>query len=382
MKSFILAIGLYLGRTAMQIIYFFIKLFTRQKNKVTMLSRQSNNINLDFRLIKEELEKSKDINLDIKILCKKIPKNYFGRFKYCFYIIKCMYHIATSKACIIDGYNIPISALKHKKNTEIIQIWHAMGAIKKFGYQCLNKSEGTSSKVAEIMKMHENYTCVTCTSKATRKIYAEAFKTDIEKVKVLGMPRIDYILGKNNEINNKIEELENDYPYLKKKKTILYVPTFRKDETLDLDELINIIDKEKYNLIIKLHPLDKTKVDKEYKVSNKYNTFDLLKFADYIITDYSAIAFETAILNKPLFFYIYDINNYEDKRGINIDLQKEMRHSTNQEIGEIIKIIDNNSYNYGELTRFREKYIETIDTNNSKRITDYIIQKIKKVEKL
>ena len=377
----------------MKIIYFFIKIFTRQQNKVTMLSRQSNSINLDFRLIKEELEKEnieiKEINgpteknkqkeergktkLKIKILCKKIPKNFGGKLSYCFYILKCMYHIATSKVCIVDGYNIPICALKHKKNLEIIQIWHALGAIKKFGYQVLDKKEGTSSKVAKIMDMHSNYTCVTCASEATRKIYAEAFNTDLDKIKVMGMPRIDYILGKDNEINKKVEELKRDYPNFSGKKTILYVPTFRRGQTLDISQIENAINREKYNLIIRLHPLDNTKVSEEYLVNRKYSTFDLIKFADYIITDYSAIAFEIATLNKPLFFYLFDMDNYKDRRGVNIDLQQEMPNCTKTTMTEIVKIIEDGTYDYKELKKFRETYVETVDTNNAKRICDYVI---------
>ena len=380
MKSFIIVLVLHIAKIGMNFLYFFIKLFTKQKNKVLMLSRQSNTINLDFRLLKEELEKAKDAETEfqIKILCKKIPKSIWGKFKYCFHIIRCMYHIATSKICVVDGYNIPISALKHKNGTEIIQIWHAMGAVKKFGYQCLNKGEGTTSKIARIMNMHANYTLVTCTSKATREIYSEAFNTDIEKIKIYGMPRIDYILGKNNEIERKIEELGKDYPQLKKKKNILYVPTFRRNETIDIDKIIEAVDKEKYNLIIRLHPLDQTKVKDEYKISEKYSTFDLIKFADYIITDYSAIAFEIATLNKPLFFYVYDINKYSRKRGVNINLKKEMKNSTRTDIKEIMKIIEKDNYDYEELARFREKYVETVDTDNSERIKDYIIDKLKK----
>ena len=34
-----------------------------------------------------------------------------------------------------------------------------------------------------------------------------------------------------------------------------------------------------------------------------------------MITDYSAVAFEVAILEKPLFFYLYDIEKYENARG-------------------------------------------------------------------
>ena len=371
MKNSMIKIVLYIARGCMSILYFFIKLFTRQKNKVTMLSRQSNHINLDFRLLKEELEREEN-NVQIKVLCKMIPKTFLGKIEYCFYIIKCMYHIATSKVCIIDGYNIVISALKQKKNLEVIQIWHAMGAIKKFGYQVLDKKEGRNSIVANIMKMHANYTCITCISEETRKIYAEAFRTDMNKIKVLGMPRIDYLLGKNNEIDRNIEKLYQDYPELKKKKNIVYVPTFRKGKKIDIDKIIHAIDREKYNLIIRLHPLDKTEIDEKYLVDKKYSTSDLIKASDYVITDYSAVALEAAAIDKILFFYLFDLNEYEIERGLNINLQKEMGSSTKNNIEEIIEIIEKNTYHYEELKQFKEKYVQTADKNNSKRIVEYM----------
>ena len=369
MNNFIAKLILYLARLCMNIIYFFIKLFTVKQDKVTLLSRQSNTISLDFKLILKELEKE---NIKTKVLCKKIPKKIGGRIKYCFYTIKCMYHIATSKVCIIDGYNIPISALHHKKGLEIIQIWHALGAIKKFGYQVLGKKEGTSKETAKIMKMHANYTCVTCASEATKKIFKEAFNTNIDKIKVWGMPRIDYLLGKDNEIDKNVHNLLLDYPKLKNKKNIVYVPTFRRGKTLNISDLINAVNKDKYNLIIRLHPLDKTRVEDKYKIKSSYSTFDLIKIADYVITDYSAIAFEAASLDKPLFFYLYDLDEYNDTRGLNINLQEKMRSCTRKDIKEIIDIIENNKYNYEELKNFKEEYVETIDTNNTKRIVDYI----------
>lgn len=387
MKEFVLELVLYVARFTMQIIYFFIKLFTKQKNKITMLSRQSDEINLDFEMLKEEIERrnlkkeNKSNNrkqqfIDVKILCKKIPKDFFVKIKYCFYMVKSMYHIATSKVCITDGYNIPISALKHKKETKIVQIWHAMGAIKEFGYQVLDKKEGSNGKVAKIMKMHNNYTCITCTSEATRKIYSETFNTDIEKIKILGMPRIDYILGKDEKINKNIERLKEKYCCLKEKKNILYIPTFRKGEKIDLEKIINAIDEEKYNLIIRLHPLDESDVEEKYKIGKEFSTFDLIKIADYVITDYSAIAFETATLNKPLFFYLYDLKEYEENRGLNINLQEEMKNCTKLDIKEIVNIIESDNYDYNELKRFKDKYVETSDTNNTERIVEYILEGI------
>lgn len=386
MKNFFLSVTLYILKIGLKVIYFFIKLFTKTKNKVTMLSRQSDNINIDFELIKDELEKINKseednlnkTNLEIKVLCKKIPNSLLGKISYCFYMIKCMYHIATSRVCIIDGYNIAISVLKHKKDLKVIQTWHAMGAIKKFGYQVLDREEGSNSKVAKIMKMHANYDLVTCTSRETRRIYSEAFNTDINKIEVLGMPRIDYILEKDKKINEKLENLYKDYPKLKEKKNIVYVPTFRKNETIDVEQIVSEVDEEKYNLIVRLHPLDKTKVDNKYVIDGKYSTFDLIKMADYVITDYSAIAFEVATLNKPLFFYLYDIDKYESSRGLNINLKEEMKNSTKQNIKDIIKIIENNTYDYEELKDFREKYVQTTDTENTKRIAEHIEKWIRK----
>ena len=41
-------------------------------------------------------------------------------------------------------------------------------------------------------------------------------------------------------------------------------------------------------------------------------------------------------------------------------------------------MIENKEYDYDELKRFREKYIETMDTKNSERIVEYITNKTKK----
>ena len=371
MRKIILECTLYILKGTMSFIYFFIKLFPIQKNKVLMISRQSNEPSIDFKVLQDEILKI-DSNWKVKMLCKKIPKNIYGKIKYCFYIIKCMYHIGTSNVCIVEGYVIPVSALKHKKKLIIVQIWHAMGAIKKFGKQVINKKEGSNEIVANIMKMHQNYTFVTCTSNATREIYAEAFGIEKEKILVLGMPRIDYLLGKNKTIDNRVEDLIREYPKLKEKQNILYVPTFRKGENICIDSLINAIDMNKYNLIIKLHPLEKSNIDNKYTINSKYNTFELLKISDYIITDYSAVAFEATILNKKVFFYLYDLEKYEIMRGLNINLQEEMKSVTFKDIKNIIDMIEKKEYPYEEYEKFKEKYIETIDTQNSERIVNHI----------
>ena len=75
---------------------------------------------------------------------------------------------------------------------------------------------------------------------------------------------------------------------------------------------------------------------------------------------------------------MYDIEKYENNRGLNIDLMDEMKSCSKTNINEIIDMIENKEYDYDELKRFREKYIETMDTKNSERIVEYITNKTKK----
>ena len=145
---------------------------------------------------------------------------------------------------IVDGYNIPVSVLKHKKNTTVIQMWHALAAIKKFGYQSIGYKDGVNKTIAKILKMHANYDYVISGSEAMKPYFAEAFKIDKEKIISIGTPYVDYLLKTSSRQKQKIYK---KYPVLKRKTNILYSPTFRKDGRDNIDEVIKNIDLDKYN---------------------------------------------------------------------------------------------------------------------------------------
>lgn len=42
--------------------------------------------------------------------------------------------------------------------------------------------------------------------------------------------------------------------------------------------------------------------------------------ADYVVTDYSAITIEAAALEKQIYFYVYDYEQYCESNGLNLDL--------------------------------------------------------------
>ena len=144
-----------LGRLCLNLLYFFMKL-APVKNRVCMLSRESGSVPLDFLMLEKELKK-KDGAVQIVYVCEFIDTKNAGALRVLINTLKCMKALAASKACIVDTYCLPVSILRHRKELVIVQIWHALGAVKKFGYQCLDSEGGRSSSSARALSMHKNY---------------------------------------------------------------------------------------------------------------------------------------------------------------------------------------------------------------------------------
>lgn len=383
-KYNILLILLFIFKWHLRIIYFFIKLFTFRKKRVFFISRQFDEIPMNYKILIDELEKD---NISSVVICKKVPTGLNSMlrnekksinimseilkiFDYYFNMYKQMHYIATSKVVITDGYNITVSLLNHKKGTKVIQLWHALAAIKKFGYQTIGYPDGLNPKVAKMLCMHKNYDYVISGSKAMNKYFAEAFNIDIKKVLDIGTPTIDFLLKPNDDI---VKKIYKEYPRLKKKINILYAPTFRSDGSNNADELISNIDSDKYNLIISLHPKDIAKKDDKVICIDrkKYSTLDFIRVSDYVITDYSAVAIESCILNKKVIFYVYDYDEYNKENGININLFKELP-STYKDIKDLINMLDNKKYNEQAFQKFRKKYVANINGGSTKKLIDLI----------
>jgi CDP-ribitol ribitolphosphotransferase len=354
----------------LKIVYFFLKLLPTNSKKVVFISRQQNVPSLDFKLLSRDI-KSIDSSYQVVFLCKKMKTNKPYLIRYCFHLIRQMYHLATSKVCVVDSYCICVSVLKHKKSLTIIQIWHAIATVKKFGYQTLSKKYGRNQKTAKILKMHNNYDWVISGSTSMIPVFAETFNVSLECVKPIGTPRIDYLINNNRQIMKKVK---TKYPELNKKKVILYAPTFRKKENLSFDKIIDTVDFDKYNLIIKSHPVKKEKVyDSRVYKCPEFSTMELLTIADYVITDYSAISIEAAILNKPVFFYIYDYEKYIKNNGLNIDLKREMKGCCYKKFNSLYQKINVGKYDYEQLKKFKDKYVSHQQGNSGLILANYIV---------
>lgn len=311
---------------------FFYSFYKRRKteNKIAFISRQSETPSTDFRYLINEI-KTNYPQYQVVVLCKMIPSSFGGKIKYVGEMFRQMKALATSKVVVLDGYCILASMLKHKKDLKIIQIWHALGAFKKFGKSVLDKEGGKSSKTASAFKMHNNYSYIAASGDECVPFFAQAFGQPVSKFIPIGIPRMDYLT--DHQENERVRgNVLRKYPQLANgRKNILYAPTFR-DTQQDKDalanateELVNKVNYSDFNLIVKHHVVDSNK-EQIYTDSrmNKaegenFTAMDFMCVADYVVTDYSSVIYEALLKDLPIYIYCFDSDKYIDERGFYID---------------------------------------------------------------
>ena len=364
-----------IGRLLLNVLYWFIKLIPTQK-KVTMISRQSNTPSMEFEAIRSKMHE-KYPEVKVVMLCRTldggVASTIGNKIKYGFHMLTQMVHIASSAVVLLDSYCIAASILNHKKSLTVIQMWHSMGTMKKFGYAALDTEEGTKRELAVAMRMHHNYDYVFASAEAYKDHLAKGFHCEIEKILTMPLPRLDFL--KDAEYAEKIRrKIYRVYPELQEKPTIVYCPTFRKDEEefeKALAQLVSAVDQKKYNLVVKIHPLSKAKVDEQVIRATEFSSFEMLFVADYVISDYSCIIYEAAVRNIPLYFYNFDMDLYTGNRGLAIDYENELPGVISGNAAEIVKAIEEGSYDMEELERFTRKYVHPTE-HATEDIADFI----------
>lgn len=340
----------------------------KTKNKILYLSRQSNEKSPDMLMLEEGIKKiSPDTEQVFRL--RKLKDESAISLSYILSIFGDMWEMASARVVITDTYSIPVSCLKHKPAQKIVQIWHALGAVKKFSLQAAGKAQGRDLGVAKAMHMHENYDYVIAPSEATGNIYCRAFGCKPENIAIYSLPRVDVILdGKNKK-----DEFLSLNPSYAGKTIVAYVPTFRDGDELYAKDLYEAFEScEEIALVVSPHPLSKTAQQGEYKFKGDFSSLDLIKLADKVVTDYSACAFEAAILNKPLYFYVPDYEKYKQEQGLNIEILTELTGVAFKEKTPLLDALNCEEYNFNMLRAFADKYIENKSKNNTERLALFI----------
>ncbi|MDR3037145.1 MAG: CDP-glycerol glycerophosphotransferase family protein [Coriobacteriales bacterium] len=302
------------------------------RNRVALLSRQSNEPSLDFRLLETAL-RAKLPGWEFVTACYRDSGDTLERITGTYRQLKL---VATSKLCIVDGYTPAVSIPRLDPSTVVVQLWHALGAFKRFGWQAVGTRGGRTLAQAQQLKMHRNYTLVIAGGEGARTAFAQAFDCPEDRIVPLGLPRMDYLIDSILSCERKelAADLAGHYPQLVDGRVnVLFAPTFRRkarqiNAQNHVRELADALPAQSNNLIVAFHPFSTHRA--EAIPHSDAITFiphtkgiDLLEAADYVVTDYSTIALEAALLYKKVLFYVPDIASYRQAPGLNIDPEKE-----------------------------------------------------------
>ena len=337
-----------------------------ENNRVSFIidSNESFKGNLDY--IKKEFEKRG--NFEFHFFYK--DKLSFDSFK----------KLAGSRYIFLNDNFFPLAFMKFNPKSTVVQLWHAPGASKKFGGSVDIGSRDILKRISE----NTDYLIVT--SRNIEDYYSEAFQIPKNKIKALGLPRMDYYF-ENHDLNSLKSEFCQKYGISQDKKIILYAPTFRDEEKynnvfdfLDLEKFNEVLGNE-YVLALRLHPKIKDFYKNDISSKGRYvdvsdweSEQELMLISDMLITDYSSIMIEYCILNRPIIFFTYDLDSYlANERGFYYDFRKTVPGPIVYGCDELIDAIDNNDFDKSKISGFVKKQFDVIDGKSSERIVDFLL---------
>lgn len=271
--------------------------------------------------------------------------------------------------------------LKKPKDTVFIETWHGT-PLKKLALDMEKVDMSGNTDIEQYRKRFKKHTShwdyLVSQNSYSSEIFKRAFAFNGEMLEI-GYPRNDILFSENTEED--ILKIKEKLNIPKDKKIILYAPTWRDNEfykkgiykfTTEMDfDLMKERLSDDYILIVKYHYSVKDNINWD-----KYSPFiiecnelwdiqELYLISDILITDYSSVMFDYAILKRPMLFFTYDLEFYKKNlRDFYFDMVEEVPGpiaKTTEELINEIESFDIESYMeiYGEkYNAFTEKYNE------------------------
>jgi len=166
-------------------------------------------------------------------------------------------------------------------------------------------------------------------------LFSANFQTPMSHFIPLGQPRCDALFTPKDQARTVLSQLLGIEP-VEYEKLIIYLPTFRDYDhgatsriTLELinNEMFQqYLSKNNLLFLVKPHTRDEKvfekyessyiKIIKNEELLSRFLTlYDILPAVDVLVTDYSSVYFDYLLLNRPVVFYIPDLEKYRETRG-------------------------------------------------------------------
>jgi len=253
------------------------------------------------------------------------------------------HHAVCARAGTIITNSMPMGIIKLRPGQKLVETWHGT-PLKRLGCDIQLDSNSVNTR-EEIHRRYRQRVSQLTHFLSPSDFYTEkltsAFdlKGEGSRVKMIqqGYPRNDFLSRCTPEQARAIKArlgLEED------KKLILYAPTFRDDQKLDkaysysftlemdFNHLLQTLGEE-YVILFRPHYFVASRFDfasyggRVIDVSGVDDINELYVISDLLITDYSSVFFDYAILQRPVLLFMYDLDRYQNQlRDFYIDLKE------------------------------------------------------------
>ena len=296
----------------------------------------------------------------------KIKKVRYQSLSYFFYLARSKYWIIN---CKLPEY------VHKKKNQIYIQTWHGT-PLKKLGRDIIESEASKSRSGRSLRKVKKSYlidarryNLMISPNSFCTEVFQSAFGVEKKQLLEIGYPRNDVLYDPALE---KIEYLKEKYNIPKKKNVLLYAPTWRDDDyklegytfrlNLNLEMWKNILSD--YIILFKPHYfiVNDIEIDEKYKdfiriIDPQSDINDLYLISDCLVTDYSSVFFDYALLVRPIYFYMYDLEKYEKNlRGFYLDIYKDLPGEIYRDQLLLMQDIRNKAFDYKKLEAFNKRF--------------------------
>ena len=262
------------------------------------------------------------------VLSEPYSYGFRGKVMYGIRMIRAMYHLRTASLVVVDNAWLPVHVARHPARTTVVQVWHAVGALKRFGLDTVPPPHEPERSF-----LHRYYDFVVSSGEASREPWSRAFGTPLDRVLPLGSPRTDMLVD-GDALARARERVLQRYPALRERRVVTYAPTFRgrgrgkrPAPGLDAARLRSALPASDV-LVLKSHPnLDARLVPTagfDVVVAPAEDMNDVLAATDILVTDYSSSIFEYALLRRPLVLLVPDLAEYARMPGLYVDYGAEM----------------------------------------------------------
>ena len=359
---------------------FYILLLPQQKTRAVFLSMHNEDLFDSLGAVREHMEK---LGFQTVVLSRRDLEAGLRRplAAFRFFFVRTA-ALARAKYVFLNDTFMPLGLIRFHKDTEVVQLWHAEGVFKKFGLAIPQPPQVRQNELAGCRKL----TAVVCSSKAAVPYYAEAFGISEDRVLPLGAPRADRLFRPGAEKEAK-EALLEHYPALRGKKLVLWAPTFRDDEAADktLPEQFDFAAFEArfgqtHALLVRLHPqihAQNRTVKDAVDVTDYLDPTALVLAADMLITDYSSICMDFALLGKPCVFFAFDLAAYKAARDFYFDYESYVPGIVAQDFPALLSALETPPQ-AEKLDRFRRFNFDFFDSENTDRVVRAILEKNQK----